>query len=134
MVGVMSVMDLTNLLNVYVDVLDSQTNNKCLISHDKAFRADYISHTTTAGPILVLREFNSSKVIDLVLFWRVGVSFRKLPFVYFQSQRRTQIKTLDCLMHQWFHFLHLFLNASNMLRMSPGKVQLSLLLQWAKNA
>ena len=62
MVGVMSVMDFTNLLNVYVDVdvdvdVDSQTNNECLIFHDKAFRADYILRTTTAEPILVMREF-----------------------------------------------------------------------------
>ena len=54
----MSVMDFTNLLNVYVDVdVDSQTNNECLIFHNKAFRADYISRTTTAEPILVMREF-----------------------------------------------------------------------------
>lgn len=56
----MSVIDFTNLLNVYVDVdvdVDSQTNNECLIFHNKAFRADYISRTTTAEPILVMREF-----------------------------------------------------------------------------
>ena len=58
MVGVMSVMDFTNLLNVYVDVdVDSQTINECLIFHNKAFRADYISRTTTAESILVMREF-----------------------------------------------------------------------------
>ena len=50
------------ILRLLINQLICITNNECVISHHKAFRADYNSRSTkinapSAGQILLLREF-----------------------------------------------------------------------------